>query len=182
MRKTEKDYIPVFKKLNLGCGDDIKKEYINQDIFQFGKIDDVFNFNNYPWKYKDNSFEEIRIKNCIICAEDMPKFMKEIWRISKPDAKIKVLTQFFLSTESANYPYVKCNINYNSFDIFLKEKEFSKKLNIEFEIKKRKWIYSENKYLKIFNFLPNVFPKFYGRFLYFILPSNKLYFELKTVK
>jgi hypothetical protein len=172
-------------KLNVGCGNNLKPKeegWINQDIFQFGKVDDVFDFNKYPWKYKNNQFDEIRIWNCLFLAKDFVRFMKEIYRISKPNAKIVIKTQFFLSTESANYPYNQTQTNYNSFDIFLKEGEFYKKTGVEFEITKRKWIFSENKFLKKLNFLPNIFPKFYGRFLYFIFPSNKIYFELRAIK
>jgi ubiquinone/menaquinone biosynthesis C-methylase UbiE len=92
-------------KLNLGCGKDILEGYVNQDIFQFGKVDVVFDFNKYPWKFKDNSFDEIRIWNCLFLAKDFVKFMSEVYRIAKPNARIIIQTQFFLSTESANYPY-----------------------------------------------------------------------------
>lgn len=172
-------------KLNLGCGNDTKlKEegWINQDIFQFEGIDDVFDFNKYPWKYKKNQFDEIRIWNCLFLAKDFIRFMKEVYRISKPNARIIIQTQFFLSTESANYPYNPTQTNYNSFDIFLKGAEFNIKTNVEFETIKRRWIFSENKFLKIFNFFPNISPKFYGRFLYFLFPSNKIYFELRAIK
>lgn len=169
-------------KLNLGCGEDVKEDYVNQDIFQFGKIDDVFDFNKYPWKYQDNQFDEIRIWNCLFLANDFVRFMKEVWRIAKPNAKIIIQTQFFLSTESANYPYNPTKTNYNSFDIFLKGREFNIKEKIEFKVTKRKWIFSENKHLKFLNSFPNIFPKFYGRFLYFYFPSNKIYFELKAIK
>jgi hypothetical protein len=169
-------------KLNLGCGNDIRKEYINQDIFQFGKVDDVFDFNEYPWRYKNNQFDEVRIWGCLFLAKDFVRFMKEVYRIAKPNAKIIIFTQFFLSTESANYPYNYTQTNYNSFDVFLKGNEFNIKEKIEFEIIKKKWIFSENRYLSWMNPLPNIFPKFYGRFLYFLLPSNKVYFELKAIK
>lgn len=172
-------------KLNLGCGENVKpkeEDWINQDIFQFGNVDDIFDFNKYPWKYKNNQFDEIRIWNCLFLAKDFVRFMKEVYRIAKPNAKISIKTQFFLSTESANYPYNPTQTNYNSFDIFLKGGEFNIKTKIEFEIIKRLWIFSENKYLRWINFLPNLFPKFYGRFLYFIFPSNKIYFELKAIK
>lgn len=169
-------------KLNLGCGKDIKENYINQDFFNFPGVEDVFDFNKYPWPYKDNSFEDIRIINCLHCANNLIDFMNEIHRISKPNAKITIQVQFFLSTESANDPYTKIAINFNSFNIFLASDKSYYSHNAKFKIIKRKWIFSENKFLKIFNWLPNIFPRFYGRFMYFYFPSNKLYFELRTIK
>lgn len=169
-------------KLNLGCGKDIREGYINQDNFPFEGVEDVSDFNKFPWKYEDNTFEEVRIWNCLILAEDFVEFMSEVWRVSKPNAKIVIQTQFFLSPESANYPHNPTQTNYNSFDIFLGKGEFKFKTGTEFEIIERKWVFSENKFLKKLNFIPNLAPRFYGRFLYFYLPSNKLYFELKAIK
>jgi len=173
--------------LNLGSGRDIKngnkdEKWINQDIFQFEGIDDVFDFNKFPWKYKDNYFDEVRIWNCLFLVKDFVKFMEEVYRISKNNTKIIIQTQFFLSPESANYPYNPTQTNFNSFDIFLKDGEFNIKTGVEFIIIKRKWIFSENRFLSKFDPIPNIFPKFYGRFLYFYFPSNKLYFELQVVK
>lgn len=172
----------LLTKLNLGCGRDIRKEYINSDIFRFEGVDNVFDFNKYPWPYPDNSFEKIRIWNCLFLAEDFVRFMSEVHRIAKPNAKIIIQTQFFLSTESANYPYNYTFTNYNSFDIFLKNAEFNLKKKIEFKIIRRRWIFSENGFLKIFNFIPNIFPRVYSRFFYFYFPSHKLYFELRVIK
>ncbi len=170
------------KRLNLGAGRNVRNGYINQDIFQFGNIDDVFDFNQYPWKYQDNYFDEIRIWNCLFLAKDFVRFMNEVYRVAKANAKVVIKTQFFLSTESANYPNNPTQTNYNSFDIFLKNNEFNIKTGVEFEIPKKKWIFSENRFLRRLNFIPNIFPKFYGRFLYFLFPANKLYFELKVIK
>jgi SAM-dependent methyltransferase len=172
-------------RLNLGCGDNLmpkEKGWVNQDIFQFGEIDDVFDFNKYPLKYKDNSFEVIRIWNCLFLVKDFVRFMQEVYRIAKPNARIIIQTQFFLSTESANYPYNYTQTNYNSFNIFLKNAEFNKKTGVELTIIKRRWIFSENRFLKFLNLIPNIFPKIYGRFFYFLFPSNKLFFELKVIK
>jgi hypothetical protein len=170
------------KKLNLGCGADIRKGYVNQDFTSFKGVDDVFNFNKYPWKYKDNQFEEIRIINCVHCANNLVDFMNEVWRIAKPNAKIIIQVQYFLSTESANDPYTKIGINFNSFNIFLHSDKSYYSHNAKFNIIKRKWIFSDNKYLRWLSFFPNLLPKFYGRFLYFYFPSNKIYFELKAIK
>jgi len=173
-------------KLNLGCGKKTEKGYINADIVNLKGVDKVFDFNKYPFPFKDNTFEEIKITNAIHCVENLILFMNEISRVCKNGAIIKIKSQFFLSPESACDPLTKTNIGYNSFNLFLKNPEekmgASYDSKAKFKILKRKWIFSENKYLKWLNFIPNLSPRFYSRFLYFYFPSNKLYFELQVIK
>jgi len=169
------------KKLNLGAGNDIKEGYINQDLQNLKGIDDIFNFNIYPWKYRDNEFTEIRIKDCIFCTNNLFNFMKEIHRISKPNAIIEIENVNFLSPICCQDPYLKTRIGWNTFDIFTDNKTGYYDTPT-FEIISRKWIFSENKNLKWLSFIFNIFPKFYARFLYFWLPCNKIVFKLKVIE
>lgn len=170
-------------RLNLGAGNDIQEEYINQDLNNFEGIDDVFDFNKHPWKYKSNLFEEVRIKHCVHCCDNLMKFMEEVYRISKPNAIITIEAVNFLSPINCQDPFYRTNIGFNTFDLFLPiNKNGYYNTPATFEIVKRKWIFSGNKYLSWLNFLPNIFPRFYARFLYFYFPSNQLYFELKVIK
>ena len=162
------------KRLNLAVGKKPENGYINSDIIKYDNIDICFDMNKYPYPFKDNQFEEIKIINSIHCIEDLGKFMGEIYRIAKPNCIFKIKVQYFLSTESANDYQTKSFYNFNTFS----DSDFEGR----FKIIRREWIFSENKYLKIFNFLPNISPRFYGRLLYFYFPSNKLYFELKILK
>ena len=172
------------RKLNLACGLKSEKGYINTDIYKLRGVDINFDLNKYPYPFKNNEFEEIKILDSIHVIENLFKFMEEIWRIAKPNAILKIKSEVFLSPECANDPFYKTRIGYNTFNVFLGrgglEDYYSPKAR--FEIIKRRWIFSENKYLKWLSFIPNIFPRLYSRFFYFYFPSNKLYFELKVKK
>lgn len=168
-------------KLNLGAGADIQECYINQDFQNLKGVDDVFDFNVYPWKYKNNQFEKIRIKDCIFCADNLFNFLKEVHRISKPNAIIEIEEVNFLSPICCQDPYFKTRIGWNSFDIFIDNKTGYYNTPT-FKIISRKWIFSDNEKLKWLSFLFNIFPTFYARFLYFYLPCNKIIFKLEVIK
>jgi ubiquinone/menaquinone biosynthesis C-methylase UbiE len=170
-------------KLNLGCGKDIQEGYVNQDFVKFKGVDDVFDFNKFPWKYKDNTFEEVRIKDCIECVEDISIFMNEVWRIAKPNAKIFIEGVNFQSPINCQCIYYRYNLGFFSFDFLTPENKGNYyDCPAKFKIVNKEWIFSENKKLRWLSFIPNLFPKFYARFLYFLFPSNKLKFELKVIK
>lgn len=46
-------------KLNMGCWKDIKQWYLNVDIVDLPWIDKVFDFEEFPYPFEDNSFDEI---------------------------------------------------------------------------------------------------------------------------
>lgn len=82
-------------KLNVGCGRDIKKDYINLDMIEFESIDIVHDLNIYPYPFNDNTFNEIYASQIIEHLDNPKKFIEELWRISKPNAKIIIGTVHF---------------------------------------------------------------------------------------
>ena len=176
------------KKLNIGCGRDIREGYLNCDIVNVNGVDKVFDFNG-EFPFEDNMFEEVRVWNCIHCCNDLVKFMEEIYRVLKNGGIVKIQTFCFLSMECANDPYYKTKMGYNTFNLFNADRKdydelqgISYDTKARFKILKRKWIFSTNKYLRWLSFIPNIFPRVYGRFFWFYFPSNNLYFELEAVK
>jgi SAM-dependent methyltransferase len=93
-------------KLNLGCGANKLKGFINIDTEPSTKPDLVCNFVFNKLPYKDNSVEEVVFFHCIehISKRLHPQILCEIWRVLKPGAKL------FMS-----YPeFLKCVANWRT--------------------------------------------------------------------
>ena len=173
-------------KLMLGSGANTRKDYINLDIVRCEGVDVIHDFNEFPFPFKDNAFKEILIPDSIHCVDNLFRFMEEVWRISKPDATIKLYCVHFLSPIHCQDPYHRTRVGYNTFDVFTEEHEEERGVSYDttaqFKIVKRKWVFSKNNKLRWLSFLPNIFPTFYARFLYFYFPCNSIEFELRTIK
>ena len=158
-------------KLNLGCSNHYFEGFVNLDINKekdiYGqecKVDVVHDLNVYPYPFEDNTFEYIHASAVIEHLDDVIKTMKEIKRILKPGGVVYILVPHFSAWLNHSDPSHKWmfSISMANHSLFNQGMEV-----IESEI-----VYSENKFLKIFNFLPNLFPKFYERFYAYIFPSN----------
>jgi len=84
-------------KLNLGCGLDYKEGYINMDFNEEVKADKHFNLNELPYPFKSNSFSEILMIRILEHLNNPDLVMKEIHRIAKPKAIIKIRVPHFSS-------------------------------------------------------------------------------------
>ena len=47
------------KKLNLGCGQNILKDYVNLDAMKLDGVDVIHDLEKFPWPFKDNTFDEV---------------------------------------------------------------------------------------------------------------------------
>ena len=80
----------VMKKLNLGCGKDIKpsKEgWINLDNVKLKGVDIVYNINKFPYPFKNNEFDKILCSHILEHVNDIIKTLKELSRITKKGGK-----------------------------------------------------------------------------------------------
>ena len=79
------------KKLNLGCGTDIRKDYLNVDFVKEKGVDLKYNLNKLPLPFKDNSFEEILLLNILEHVNEPWLFMNEIFRIGEKGCIVKIV-------------------------------------------------------------------------------------------
>jgi len=85
------------KKLNLGCGKDIRRGYLNVDYFSAKGVDMVLDLNNMPYPFKNNQFDEIVLQDIFEHLENPINVLEEIYRISKNKARIKIRVPHFSS-------------------------------------------------------------------------------------
>lgn len=94
------------RKLNFGSGNEKKEGYINADL---EGADVNFNFNEFPYPFKDNYFDEIYTKDTLDHLDDFLKVMEELHRITKPDGKVRVIVPFYNSSLSVMLTHKKKN-------------------------------------------------------------------------
>ncbi len=107
------------KKLNLGCGRDIKKGFVNVDIQKANDIDKSFDFDKFPYPFEDNTFDYVYTDNVFGHLEDIKKVLKEIYRISKKDAIIEIIVPYYNCKAAFGDVTHKHFFNASSMDNFI---------------------------------------------------------------
>ena len=107
----------MMKKLNIGCGGDIKKGYINLDKSKTKGVDVVHNLDKHPWPFPSNYFDEVYGQDVIEHVKDLFKAMQEIYRISKHNATIRLIVPYWHSS-GAFYPNHHYFFNVDSMKFF----------------------------------------------------------------
>ncbi len=174
------------KKLNLGCGRDIRKGYVNLDRVRLEGVDVVHDLNKVPYPFKEDEFDEIYCKHVLEHTDNLLTVMEEISRISKPGARIKVIAPYFAGQGAYNDPTHKGFFTYKTFDYLLPGGYYSKAV---FRIlRKRIFFFSSREFMKgkIFSMFPdfliNLSPMLYQRYLCWILPAAEVHYLLEVEK
>lgn len=170
------------KKLNLGCGLDIRKGYVNADILPNPGVDIVHNLNKFPYPFPDNSFDEVYTSHVLEHLDDFVKVMDELKRICKPYARIIIRVPHFSCGVSYRDPTHKRLFSYFTFEYFTSDCFYELP---EFRIRRRKLNFTRLAFpfLNIFfNPLININPAIYERFFCWILPCSEVLFELEVIK
>lgn len=169
------------KKLNLGCGRDIKKGYVNLDFCRLKGVDCVHDINKFPWPFKNNEFDEVYASHILEHVDDLTKVMKELKRICRKDARIFIRAPHFSCGVSYRDPTHKRLFSYFTFDYFESEEYGLPKFLVE----SRKLNFTRFAFVflnVLFNPIINFRPDIYERFFCWIFPTSEVLFELRVVK
>ena len=175
------------KKLNFGCGNDIKKsneneKWVNIDVLKLPGVNVVHNLNKFPYPFKDNEFDEVYTSHVLEHLNDLVKVMKELKRICKSEARIIIRVPHFSCGVSYRDPTHKRLFSYFTFEYFTEDCFYGLP---KFKIVKRKLNFTRLAFPSlnyIFNPLININPALYERFFCWVLPCAECLFELEVVK
>ena len=174
-------------KLNLGSSINPQKGMINLDIAPIkdekGKIkaDIIADLNQYPYPFKDNSFDEIIAKMILEHLDDFPKPMKEMYRILKPGGKI------IITVPHSNSPGVwldpmhkRPGFCYNTFNYFEPDHAASYSYDFQFWVVKKKIVFGMRQpWNWIISFIANKCSTLYECTFLKMFPCIELYVELQ---
>ncbi|MCC6694515.1 MAG: methyltransferase domain-containing protein [Candidatus Hydrogenedentes bacterium] len=85
---TTGDAMP--RRLNIGCGTDIRPGYFNVDRSALPGVDRQFDLATLPWPLPDAQFDEVLCDNILEHLWDCLGTMEEIWRVCRDGAKVHV--------------------------------------------------------------------------------------------
>lgn len=76
------------KKLNLGCGKNIKEGYINIDLYKGDGVDIILNLEEARLPFPENSVDEIYISHALEHISNRYNLILECHRVLKPRGKL----------------------------------------------------------------------------------------------
>jgi len=172
------------KRCNLGSSTDYREGWVNVDIEAgkdiYGanvKVDVVWDLNNYPWPFEDNSFDEINARAIIEHLESRTKTWSELRRIAKPGCLIHVVVPHYSGYTGYDDPTHYHRYSQHAGDMVAQMWGFKMLKNKIVFSRGNKWFI-----LKPFNWLVNLWPRFYERCLANIFPSQELDWEFEVIK
>lgn len=109
------------KKLNFGCGEDLKKGFDNIDIQENEKLFKSFNFDVFPYPIKDNVYNYIWSRSVLEHLDQPDKVLNELWRICKPNAIIEMIVPYYNNKSAVSDMQHKHFFSDTTFKIFVDE-------------------------------------------------------------
>lgn len=108
------------KKLNLGCGTDIRQGYVNLDSAKLPGVDVVHNIEKLPLPFTDDAFEEILAYDVLEHIADFIPLMRELHRILKKGGKLLIRVPHFTSRNNFADPTHRRLFSLSAFEFFVK--------------------------------------------------------------
>jgi SAM-dependent methyltransferase len=90
--------------LDLGCGKAKTPGAVGIDIAPAPGVDIVHDLNRVPWPLADGRFDAVICSHVVEHLADLPAAMKEICRVCKPGARVKIITPHFSNLNSWEDP------------------------------------------------------------------------------
>jgi len=110
------------KKLNLGCGTDIKEGWVNLDSVKLPGVDIVHNIEDIPLPFGGSEFDEILCQDVLEHVEYIP-ILKDLYRILKEGGKLGIRVPHFTSVNNFIDPQHKKRFSVRTFEFFVKNSE-----------------------------------------------------------
>jgi predicted SAM-dependent methyltransferase len=87
----------MLKRLNLGCGPEIKKGFINYDIQPFA---DICGNCEQGLPFKDSVFDNVLASHILEHVHDLQALKKELLRVMEPGGELMVIVPEYLSPDA----------------------------------------------------------------------------------
>ncbi|UCF07754.1 MAG: methyltransferase domain-containing protein [Thermoplasmata archaeon] len=123
-------------KLHIGCGHAKRKGYLNLDSAEAVKPDVMWDLNEFPYPFEDNTFDEILAYSILEHLDDLVKVMEELHRIGRPGAVLDITVPYWDSYGFATDPTHKRMFTEDTFDFFTGKSDYGFITKARFKIRR----------------------------------------------
>jgi len=106
-------------RINLGCGKDIRKGWINVDNIPLSGVDVIHDLNKFPYPFPSNYADFILMRSILEHLDDTVRVMSEVYRILKPKGKVKIIVPYYRHETAFADPTHKHFFTPSSMDFFI---------------------------------------------------------------
>lgn len=107
------------RKLNLGCGRDIRQGWINLDQARLPGVDVVHDLEQLPLPFGDDHFDHIHAKDVLEHVEYIP-LLAELHRVLRSGGTLQIQVPHFTSADNFIDPTHKKRFSIRTFEFFVK--------------------------------------------------------------
>lgn len=115
---------------------DKRQGYITLDSCEVVKPDVLWDLNEFPYPFEDNTFDEILAYSILEHLDDLVKVMEELHRIAKPGAILYVGVPYWDGYGFASDPTHKQMFTEHTFSFFTGEADYSFITKARYRIKR----------------------------------------------
>jgi len=181
------NYFMSLKKLNLGCGRNIKNGWVNLDSVDIPGVDVIHDIEKLPLPFDDEHFDEIRCDNILEHVEYIP-VLKDLYRILKPGGCLKIRVPHFSSRNNYVDPTHKKRFSVSTFEFFVADSDYGKDYYFDFHFSKiasrkikfyKKGIFWPNRIVEpLINLGPRIQWWYESTYMCRLIPANDIVVEL----
>jgi len=123
------------KRLNLGCGTDIRGGWVNLDVAPLKGVDVVHDLNMLPLPFENDEFDYILCKDILEHFEYLP-LLRELHRILKRGGIMEICVPHFTSQDNFIDPTHKKLFSFQTFSFFVTDAKFKRDYYFDFHFSK----------------------------------------------
>ncbi len=185
--------------LDVGCGPFKRPGAVGIDISPTSAADLVWDLNRYPYPLRESSFDLIICNHIVEHVEDVFAFLRELHRVARPGASVRLLTPHYSNRYSFADPSHRHHLSLASLDYFVRrtsqmlptllERAFEANYPVPdfyldplFEKASVHLSFGRPFRLTGIGWLANRFPNIYESYFAFLFPGRDLTFELRVIK
>jgi SAM-dependent methyltransferase len=111
------------KILDVGCGWNKTPGAIGMDSNPKTHADVIHDLGHIPYPFPDDEFDEIVCRHVAEHVPDVMSFVTEVYRITKPGGRIKIVTPHYSNPDWATDPTHRNHLNSYSFNCFISDRQ-----------------------------------------------------------